>query len=537
MKRLGLALLFVLLSTTASWAACNANGANAWIATDWASLATCRDSASVAAGDTITFTPNTYTMSSNMAAATSSKHLIIDGTGVTLTDEVANGTCAITIPESTTSSTRNGLQHSTWFKNFTINRGASNGRHSNPAGVICLTTTASGKPILISGNTYNLDTVNGDGGSGDFIIAGVNRGVIWNNTMQAQADPGFANNTCNNNASFVRHKISGGTWGTAPTYGSADTSGNLHLYIENNTVNEAYEGYDGDDTARTVIRFNTWTDSATGTHGMETSGIGSRYVEFYGNSYVRQTNQCTIGADSTIPPNLTTWISWRGGTGIAHNNTLPDIPVTAAWGAGRPEIILFGEMIWRNVGTYPCWGTTTTPGGYPMPRQVGWGYSSGGTQAGATGIFQDLEPVYIFPGTGTGSTTPSIQGYGSSDGLCGSSEVPGDYIQHNRDFYRPDSCTAGGACTSGTGSGASLPTTCTTGTGFWKTNEGSWNDGSNGNYTGQGVMYKCTATDTWTSFYTPYTFPHPLTADAGGGGGTTTTFQGGITVRGGVTIR
>jgi hypothetical protein len=25
-----------------------------------------------------------------------------------------------------------------------------------------------------------------------------------------------------------------------------------------------------------------------------------------------------------------------------------------------------------------------------------------------------------------------------------------------------------------------------------------------------GLLYKCTATDTWTLYYTPYTYPHPL---------------------------
>jgi len=43
--------------------------------------------------------------------------------------------------------------------------------------------------------------------------------------------------------------------------------------------------------------------------------------------------------------------------------------------------------------------------------------------------------------------------------------------------------------------------------GYWATDQGSWNQSGSG---GQGVLYKCTATNTWTLYYTPYTYPHPL---------------------------
>lgn len=56
-------------------------------------------------------------------------------------------------------------------------------------------------------------------------------------------------------------------------------------------------------------------------------------------------------------------------------------------------------------------------------------------------------------------------------------------------------------------SGASLPGTCTTNAGFWKTNEGYWNSKTPG--VASGVFYKCTATNTWTLWYVPYPYPHP----------------------------
>src|SRR5213593_4734233 len=44
---------------------------------------------------------------------------------------------------------------------------------------------------------------------------------------------------------------------------------------------------------------------------------------------------------------------------------------------------------------------------------------------------------------------------------------------------------------------------------------GSWNTSESNPYGVQqngasGVLYKCTATNTWTLYYTPYTYPHPL---------------------------
>lgn len=56
-------------------------------------------------------------------------------------------------------------------------------------------------------------------------------------------------------------------------------------------------------------------------------------------------------------------------------------------------------------------------------------------------------------------------------------------------------------------SGTSLPGTCTVNDGYWKTDEGTWDTGHSGT---DGVLYKCTATNVWTLFYTPLTYPHPL---------------------------
>lgn len=105
-------------------------------------------------------------------------------------------------------------------------------------------------------------------------------------------------------------------------------------------------------------------------------------------------------------------------------------------------------------------------------------------------------------------------------------------VIRNRDFYEEDlnqaaqttsSSPFDGTTTIGMGHGIASrkPSSCTAGAGstkgvgYFANDEGSWNTSGNG--FGNGQLYICTATDTWTLSYTPYNYPHPLTADAGTG--------------------
>jgi len=84
-------------------------------------------------------------------------------------------------------------------------------------------------------------------------------------------------------------------------------------------------------------------------------------------------------------------------------------------------------------------------------------------------------------------------------------------VAFNRDVYRDvgASCPAGGNCVSGVGIGTVLPASCTTNTAFWKTDAGGNWDTTHGG-ANDGALYKCMSPNTWTLYYVPYTYPHPL---------------------------
>jgi hypothetical protein len=125
---------------------------------------------------------------------------------------------------------------------------------------------------------------------------------------------------------------------------------------------------------------------------------------------------------------------------------------------------------------------------------------------------QALEPVYEWSTTGD-----IVSGWGGN----WTSNQASATIAANRDYYLHhgnSGCDAGaGSCTTGVGVGtlAQRPASCTTGVAYFATDQGSWNASTTNAYGVQrsgadGVLYTCTSTNTWTLYYTPYTYPHPL---------------------------
>jgi hypothetical protein len=105
-----------------------------------------------------------------------------------------------------------------------------------------------------------------------------------------------------------------------------------------------------------------------------------------------------------------------------------------------------------------------------------------------------------------------VKVYGADTGQYPVVNNPPQLVE-NREYwqYRTD---FDGTVGMGAGPLASRPSTCTKGTGYWATNQSCTNltgmVGANPSTPISGTLYKCTSTDTWTAYYTPYTYPHPL---------------------------
>jgi hypothetical protein len=112
-----------------------------------------------------------------------------------------------------------------------------------------------------------------------------------------------------------------------------------------------------------------------------------------------------------------------------------------------------------------------------------------------------------------GATPTKWPGFVSSGAIALRNDI--DYFNYNLSFGER---TAGNSSGVGCGTLAARPATCTTGIAYWATSQ-SCSDIAN--YVGKapttpisGTLYRCSTTDTWSAYYTPYTYPHPLRGGA-----------------------
>jgi hypothetical protein len=315
-----------------------------------------------------------------------------------------------------------------------------------------------------------------------------------------------------------------GTFMAATYFGSAK-----FIYMESNQINGGYAN-DCAEAGRLVERYNTFVspNNAMQTHPTKTyagPARGCRAVEFYHNYLNGDSTYVVLGGQGAP------WMVW-GNIVNSSNNT-----ASYFWGGGtyRNSELTNGEPPnssppngWAFCGTTVAshfnttgtgassWdGNSSAATGYPCLDGMGRGQQTQGMNGAnfpnrintVTGTkswpAQYLEPIYLFMNTlPSGLYTREVNISDMTTTL-------------NRDIYADNTGCAGSGCsslTTGTGYGtlAQRPSACTAGPG------GTYGQSPTGSYgvayfaTDTNTLYVCTATNSWTAVYTPYTYPHPL---------------------------
>ena len=305
-------------------------------------------------------------------------------------------------------------------------------------------------------------------------------------------------------------------------------------YFSNGIANDCFS------SGKQVYRYNYMTNSGLQQHGTGHAGSnrGCRAMEVYGNNINGGATSHTTAFGYYSGP----MVMFGNSVGSGTFNSAYQLTSTRSSNYTYSQGPTPGDHGYCGSafnGTASQWdGNNPVSTGYPCLDQVGRGIgdllsSDFPTLTNSTlGCIvndaypghcsawprQALEPAYEWSDTGS-----TITGAWDS--------VYNGPITKNVDYYTDHSntnCSPGAAsCTAGIGVGtlAQRPANCTTGAesgggvGWWATDQGgNWNT-ANGT-ANDGALYKCTATNTWTLYYTPYTYPNPL--QGGGGGGDTT---------------
>jgi hypothetical protein len=304
------------------------------------------------------------------------------------------------------------------------------------------------------------------------------------------------------------------SWADSSHFGS-----NRFMFIENNTFQMAAgstnHGFAFDCIAggRFVFRYNVvGYHVATQTHGVSGSSSNGdnerpcRAHEEYGNTFTYDTSP--NGSDTN------TYFSFlednEAGSGLFWNNTVTGFQTIEREDTVRTNNITYPQVPTPNGWGYcgsplgpSTWDGNTNSTGYPCLDQVGRGQGDMLTGAfpnkldSVTGTItwpnEAPDPWYVWNITYNTFSNITMNGWWTN---LDSAAV------ENRDYYLElpnytESGTFSGTAGIGVGLYSGIPSKCTPLVAYWATD--------------QNTLYQCSAPNTWTAYYTPYTYPHPLT--------------------------
>ena len=296
-------------------------------------------------------------------------------------------------------------------------------------------------------------------------------------------------------------------WGPSPK-GTA-----RNLYVEDNAFTFTTSGNLGAgcvdvwNSGAIVWRYNTSQNCLVTAHGVTHGGVIN--FELYKNNLIRTANSGSWedgtrlfhhqGSGEFVAfDNVFTAASGKSSGPMAVTHYRSADPVSAGYNAalGRcdgtsgidsnraPSSTFFG---------YPCWRQPGRDGVQGLQPMYAWGNRWSDTNAR---INLTVENPW-------GATNPGVE----------------THIQADRDYYNQVT-SFNGSSGMGVGTLAARPASCTTnssetggGVGYFAIDQGP-----------QGTLYRCSASNTWTVQYIPYTYPHPLRGGSTqSGGGTTAT--------------
>jgi hypothetical protein len=402
-------------------------------------------------------------------------------------------------------------------------------------------TTASGKSFRLTGLTFNWGsststyhgTVQIQGQSQavrvdhnhfnrisvtDMTIGGWTYGVVDHNFFDVPTSGGW-NGVKVNEVGWNNETAGNGdnSWADTTTFGS-----NRFLFVENNYFNNPANistapANDCDHGGRYVWRYNVMSGVELQTHPTGPGGDrgrGCRAHEVYNNLVVGGSGRFNFMFLSSGTELM--WGNTANNSGNAvyqefvtihsmrkDNSTYTQSPTPNGWGYCGTSFTGTGSNWDENISALTGYRCMDQPGqgvgdllvnGFPNVTNSATGCSSSSPCAWPR---EALEPVYEWMDTWTSTGGGSF--YLNDDPTV---------LIPNSDYYL---CTTPGtgSCNgftgaSGVGSGllSARPSTCLPLVAYWATDTQT--------------LYQCATPNTWTTYYTPYTYPHPL--DTAGSG-------------------